>query len=93
MKITIILLSILVLLNLGFYFSLLPYEQEMATQHMRGSLLAIMLYPMAIIIALTAIIKFRKNYKLLLILLAYALCFAIWGYKIQNLVCELCSRN
>jgi len=89
----ILLVLILVALNLGFSFWLLPYEQEMATKHEFGSVLAIMLYPMAIFIALTAIIKFRKDYSLLFILLAYALCFAWWGYKINNLVCALCAKN
>jgi hypothetical protein len=91
--ILILLLSILVLLNLAFSYWLLPYEQEMATKHEFGSVLAIILYPMAAIIAFIAIIKFRKNHSLLLILLAYAICFAWWGYKIDNLVCAVCTKN
>ena len=95
MKLTILilLLSILVLLNLAFSYCLLPYEQEMATKHEFGSVLAIMLYPMAATTALIAIIKFRKNYSMLFILLSYAVCFAWWGYKIANLICAVCERN
>lgn len=91
--INILLLSILVLLNLTFSYWLLPYEQEMVTKHEFGSIFAIMLYPMAIIIALTAIIKFWKNHSLLLIVLAYAMCFLWWGYNIGNLVCAACAKN